>query len=79
MHFEWVPGCRIVHDKFHIMQHANQAVAEVRCAELFCKGGRLRALVKGKRLLLLSRWVNLDGKKQQLLNGRPLFRLNRRM
>ena len=31
----------------------------------------------GKRWLLLSRWVNLDGKKQQLLND--LFRLNRRM
>jgi hypothetical protein len=21
----WVPGCRIVYDKFHIMQHANDA------------------------------------------------------
>ena len=26
---EWVPGCRIVYDKFHIMQHANDAVDEV--------------------------------------------------
>ena len=74
---KWVPDCRIVFDKFHVMQHANQAVDEVRRAEFFRKGGRMRGLVKGKRWLLLSRWVNLDGKKQQLLND--LFRLNRRM
>jgi transposase len=74
---KWVPDCRIVYDKFHVMQHANQAVDEVRRAEFFRKGGRMRGLVKGKRWLLLSRWVNLDGKKQQLLND--LFRLNRRM
>jgi transposase len=74
---KWAPNCRIVYDKFHIMQHANQAVDEVRRAEFFRKGGRMRGLVKGKRWLLLGRWVNLDGKKQQLLND--LFRLNRRM
>jgi transposase len=74
---KWVPDCRIVFDKFHVMQHANQAVDEVRRAEFFRKGGRMRGLVKGKRWLLLSRWVNLDGKKQQLLND--LFRLNRRI
>ena len=49
----------------------------MRRAEFFRKGGRMRGLVKGKRWLLLSRWVNLDGKKRQLLN--ELFRLNRRM
>ena len=73
----WVPECRIVYDKFHIMQHASKAVDEVRRAEFFRKGGRMRGLVKGKRWLLLSRWVHLDSKKQQLLND--LFRLNRRM
>jgi transposase len=74
---KWAPDCRIVYDKFHVMQHANQAVDEVRRAEFFRKGGRMRGLVKGKRWLFLTRWVNLDGKKQQLLND--LFRLNRRM
>src|ERR1700681_2155243 len=73
----WVPGCRIVYDKFHVMQHAGKAVDEVRRAEFFRKGGRMRGVVKGKRWLLLSRWVNLDSKKRQLLN--ELFRLNRRM
>src|ERR1700729_268719 len=30
---QWVPGCKIVYDKFHIMQHANDAIDEVRRAE----------------------------------------------
>jgi len=73
----WVPQCKIIYDKFHIMQHANAAVDEVRRAEFFRKGGRMRGLVKGKRWLLLSRWVNLDtGKKRQL---NKLFALNRRV
>jgi transposase len=74
---QWAPNCRIIYDKFHIMQHAQNAVDEVRRAEFFRKGGRIRELVKGKRWLLLSRWVNLDtGKKQQL---NQLFALNRRV
>jgi transposase len=73
----WAPQCRIVYDKFHVMQHAGKAVDEVRRSEFFRKGGRMRGLVKGKRWLLLSRWVNLDAKKRQLLN--ELFQLNRRM
>lgn len=73
----WAPQCRIVFDKFHVMQHANQAIDEVRRAEFFRKGGRMRGLVKGKRWLLLTRWTNLDTGKQQLLNR--LFALNRRL
>jgi transposase len=74
---QWAPHCRIIYDKFHVMQHANQAVDEVRRAEFFRKGGRMRNVVKGKRWLLLSRWVNLEtGKKQQL---NKLFALNRRV
>jgi transposase len=74
---QWARKCQIIYDKFHIMQHANTAVDEVRRAEFFRKGGRMRGLVKGKRWLLLSRWVNLDtGKKRQL---NQLFALNRRV
>ena len=74
---QWAPHCRIVYDKFHILQHANEAVDEVRRAEFFRKGGRMRGLVKGKRWLLLTRWMNLDtGKKRQL---NTLFALNRRV
>jgi len=73
----WASQCKIIYDKFHIMQHANTAVDEVRRAEFFRKGGRMRGVVKGKRWLLLTRWMNLDtGKKRQL---NRLFALNRRV
>lgn len=74
---QWAPQCKIVYDKFHVMQHANEAIDEVRRAEFFRKGGAWRDVVRGKRWLLLSRWVNLDDGKRQLLND--LFRLNRRL
>ena len=74
---QWAPNCAIVYDKFHVMQHANKAVDEVRRAEFFRKGGWRRKVVKGKRWLLLTRWVNLSGQKQQQLN--QLFALNRRL
>src|SRR6516162_6079152 len=32
---QWAPQCRLVYDKFHVMQHANEAVSEVRRAEFF--------------------------------------------
>lgn len=71
------PHCRIVYDKFHILQHANAAVDEVRRAEFFRKGGRQRGLLKGKRWLLLTRWWNLTGSKRQDLN--TLFAINRKL
>ena len=74
---QWTPACRVVYDKFHILQHANAAIDEVRRAEFFRQGGRMRGLVKGKRWLLLSRWVNLNTEKKRQLN--QLFGLNRRM
>jgi transposase len=74
---DWVPGCRLVYDKFHVLQHANAAIDEVRRAEFFRQGGRKRELVKGKRWLLLSRWVNLNTEKRRQLN--QLFGLNRRV
>jgi transposase len=74
---QWAPNCQIIYDKFHIMQHANLAVDEVRRAEFFRKGGRMRDVVKGKRWLLLGRWVNLDTGKRRQLN--TLFALNRRV
>jgi len=61
---EWAPRCRIVYDKFHVMQHANRAVDEVRRAEFFRKGRHMRGLVKGKRWLLLTCWTNLDSRKR---------------
>ena len=74
---QWVPKCQIVYDKFHILQHAGAAVDEVRRAEFFRKGGAARELVKGKRWLLLSRWVHLNTDKKRHLNR--LFALHRRV
>lgn len=74
---EWAPNCRIVYDKFHIMQHANQAIDELRRAEFFRQGGWKRELVKGKRWLLLARWVTLETDQKRLLN--ELFKANRRL
>ena len=74
---EWAPNCSIVYDKFHIMQHANKAIDEVRRAEFYRKGGAMRSLVKGKRWLLLTRWVHLNSDKRQELN--QLFSLNRKI
>jgi len=74
---QWAPNCRIIYDKFHVLQHANKAIDEVRRAEFFRKGGRMRGVVKGKRWLLLTRWMNLDSQKRQQLN--ELFALNRRV
>src|SRR5258708_37457744 len=74
---QWAVNCRIVYDKFHVLQHGNKAIDEVRRAEFFRKGGRMRGVVKGKRWLLLTRWMNLDQQKRQQLN--ELFALNRRV
>lgn len=74
---QWAPQCQIIYDKFHILQRANAAIDEVRRAEFFRKGGSMRDLVKGKRWLLLSRWVHLDTDKKRQLN--QLFALNRRV
>jgi transposase len=74
---QWVPQCRMVYDKFHILQHASRAVDEVRRAEFFRKGGVARDLVRGKRWLLLTSWLNLDRGKRRQLN--TLFVLNRRL
>ena len=74
---QWAPNCAIVYDKFHVMQHANQAVDEVRRAEFFRKGGWRRDVVKGKRWLLLTRWISVSEQRRQQLNR--LFELNRRL
>jgi transposase len=74
---EWAPQCGIVYDKFHIIQHANDAVDEVRRAEFFRKGRKMRDVIKGKKWLLLSRWKNLAKNQRGLLN--QVFHLNRRV
>ena len=73
----WAPQCKIVYDKFHILQHANDAINEVRKAEFFRQGPKKRGLIKGKKWLLQSRWKNLTPASRGELNR--LFELNRRV
>ena len=74
---QWAPQCKIVYDKFHIMQHANDAIDEVRRAEFFRQGKQKRGLIKGKKWLLMSRWMNLTQESRGELNR--LFQMNRRV
>jgi hypothetical protein len=70
-------GVPDIYDKFHILQHASQAVDEVRRAEFFRKGEQHGIWYGEKRWLLLSSWLNLDRGKRRQLNA--LFALNRRI
>jgi transposase len=74
---QWATECKIVYDKFHVLQHANDAVDEVRKAEFFRQGREKRQVIKGKKWLLLSRWKNLTGEQHGELN--ELFLLNRKV
>jgi len=74
---EWAPQCKIVYDKFHIMQHANDAIDEVRRAEFFRQGKEKREVIKGKKWLLMSRWKNLNSASRGDLNR--LFQMNRKV
>ncbi len=74
---QWASQCQIIYDKFHIMQHANDAIDEVRRAEFFRQGSKKRGLIKGKKWLLLSRWKNLTQDHRGELNR--LFQINRRV
>jgi transposase len=74
---EHLPRAAIVFDKFHVMKHVNAAVDETRRAEFFRQGGAMRALIRGKRWLLLTRWKNLSRAKRGILN--EAFARNRRL
>lgn len=71
------PKALIVHDKFHIIRHLNDAVDEVRRSEFFRKGKEGREAIRGKRWLLLRRWFNLDGGQKGLL--KELLRMNKKL
>ncbi len=72
-----LPHARIVYDKFHVLRHVNDALDETRRAEFFRQGGAARALLRGKRWLLLRAWGHLErGERQEL---KALLALNRRL
>ena len=74
---EHLPKAAIVYDRFHVMKHVNAAVDETRREEFFRQGPRLRAVMRGKRWLLLTRWHNLSRPKKTRL--KEALSLNRRL
>ena len=72
-----VPKAEVVFDTFHVLQHAAEALDEVRRHEFFRAGPVMREFGRGKRWLRLRRWRDVRGKKRQAL--RELFAANRRL
>lgn len=72
-----LPHAAVVFDKFHVLQHAAEALDEVRRQEFFRVGDVMREYGRGKRWLLLRRWRNVRGSKREQL--RALFARNRRL
>lgn len=74
---EVLPHAEAVFDKFHVLQHASDALDEVRRQEFFRAGAVMRAHGRGKRWLLLRRWKTVRGSKRRDLE--TLFAANRRL
>jgi transposase len=72
-----LPHADVVFDKFHVLQHAGDALDEVRRREFFRGSAALRAIGRGKRWLLLRRWKTVRGSKRRELQ--ELFAVNRRL
>ncbi len=67
----------IVHDPFHVMKRALEALDELRRATFFRAGPELRALGRGKRWLFLRAWQRTTPEQQEDL--KVLLRGNRRL
>ena len=74
---EVLPHAAVVFDKFHVLQHAANALDKVRRQEFFRTGPVMRQYGRGKRWLLLHRWRDVRGSKRRELQ--ELFAANRRL
>lgn len=67
----------IVHDPFHLMKRAGEAISELRRRVFFRAGAEMRAVGRGTRWLVLRPWHRLaDGDRTRL---RQLFALNSKL
>jgi transposase len=57
----------IVHDPFHVMKRAGEALDELRRQVLFRAGPELRALGRGTRWLFLRAWLRLSDEQQETI------------
>jgi transposase len=72
-----LPKADVVFDKFHVLQHATDALDEMRRREFFRPSAAMRAIGRGKRWLLLRRWKTVRGSKRRELQ--ELFAVNGRL
>ena len=71
---EGLAHASVVHDPFHVMKRAGEAVTELRRQVFFRAGSEMRAVGRGTRWLVLRPWERLGGDDQ--LRLRRLFSLN---
>ena len=64
----------LVHDVFHVVKRAGEAMDELRREIFFRAGPELRAVGRGKRWLVLKRWEKCSTEQQA--NLKQLLRLN---
>jgi len=74
---EHAPQADIVFDRFHIERYLTWAVDEVRKQEFWRKGGTPRAVIRGKKFLLLKKRRRLHWRRRRDLD--ELLALNRRL
>jgi transposase len=71
------PQAGILYDKWHVLNHLNEAMDKVRKDEYARLSGQDRRFIKGQRYTLLSHWENLTLEGKEAL--RLLFKANRRL
>lgn len=62
------PNVQIIYDKFHVMRHLNNALNEVRKAEIRGALGRLKKTLSGKKFILMARRSRVRGKAREALD-----------
>jgi len=67
----------VVHDPFHIMKRAGEALSEQRRAVFFRAGPELRAVGRGTRWMVLKAWEKTTDNEKATL--RQLFSLNSKL
>jgi transposase len=67
----------VVHDPFHIMKRAGEALSEMRRAVFFRAGPELRAIGRGTRWIVLKAWERTSDNDKATLE--KLFSLNKKL
>ena len=62
------PKAKIIYDKFHVMRHLNNALNEVRKAEIRGALGRFKKTLSGKKFILMARRSRVRGKAREALD-----------